>query len=358
MRVLVCDDSAIMRRVIREILESEPGIEVPAVARNGEECLELARQLKPDLITLDIEMPVMNGLAALTRIMAEVPTNVIMVSSLTVEGSRESMKALRLGAVDVVAKDHSNFTSNAEALKQQILERVRALGDAQAPKAVCVRSTSRPPAIAARCAGDDQHKLPRITSPVGLTVIGSSTGGPPIVEHVLSRVPAGTKNAIVVAQHMPKVFTQSMAHHLDEVLDVPVVHLDPGVSVEPGRIHIAPGGLNTHIRTRTSGRYAVRIDREPQSTIYYPSATELFTSAAAVAGHNTLAVVLTGMGADGAQGVRAVLDAGGNAVSQDEVSSVVYGMPKAAAENGAHTATPDQIRDLIAKISASARAAA
>ena len=361
MRVLMCDDSAVMRRVIRGILESEPGLEVVGVARNGKECVDLACSLEPDLITLDIEMPVMDGLTALRQIMSRCPTTVLMISSLTIEGSRESLRALQMGAADVVAKDHANFTANAGDLSEQILARVRALADSPRPASMRrarlagkdpVASATAPPANLRRAA------VPAVAGKVKLTVIGASTGGPPVVERVLSGVPPETENAIVVAQHMPPVFTKSMAGHLNDVLSVPVVHLDPGVSVEPGRIHIAPGGLNTHIRARAGSRYTVRIDREPACTVYFPSATELFLSAASVAGAEAFGIMLTGMGTDGEDGVRALVKAGGTVVAQREDSCVVYGMPKAAVDARATPLHPDDIRMLLTRVCSSSAAAA
>ncbi len=367
MRVLVCDDSAVMRRVIRGILESEPGVEIVGVAHNGEQCVELAKRHRPDIITLDIEMPKMDGLTALRHVMAEAPARVIMVSSLTTDGSRESMKALSLGAADVVAKDHSNYTNNPEQLKEDIVSRVRALSGSRRPGAIAIDASEKASrsgstiGVVARSASPAKPpaELASVTpATVSLIVIGSSTGGPPVLEHILRSVSAENNKLIVVAQHMPLLFTKSMASRLNEVCGCTVEHLDPGTRLEPGRVYIAPGGMNTHLK-RAGGRWSARIDRLPAETVYFPSATALFSSAAQASGASALGIVLTGMGEDGGKGVAEMKAARGHVVAQSEDTCVVYGMPKAAMSNGADAALdPDGIAALLARVTAGNRAAA
>lgn len=320
-RVVVVDDSAFMRKAVSSMLADDPEIEVVGIARNGAEGLEMARTLKPDAMTMDIEMPEMDGLTALQRIMAECPTNVVMLSSLTTQGSHAALTALSYGAADVLAKDQSHISINIVKIKEDLNRRIKALG-----RSVTPRRRPRPPAPVVRAEALSPARLEMVC-------IGSSTGGPPVVERVLREVPAGFPVPIVVAQHMPEVFTKSMSERLANVCKVPVVHLEQGTTLMPGRVHICPGGQNTHIK-RIGGRFSVTINREPSSTIYYPSADALLFSAATSCGAGTLAIILTGMGEDGVKGAAALKQAGGVILGQSAETCVVYGMPRAVYEKG------------------------
>jgi len=364
MRVLICDDSAFMRRAIRSMLESDPEIEVVGVAHNGEQALDLVRRHSPDVVTMDIEMPVMDGLTALRRIMAEHPTHVVMVSSLTTAGSKAALDALRLGAADVFAKDHSTVSANIGEMRDDLVRRVRALAVARKPSP---RTSPAKPAggsttrAAARVGPAKTETIPDVrAADVDLVVIGSSTGGPPVVERVLKAIPVGSRVPIVVAQHMPRMFTESMAARLDQLCSVKVVHLQPGMPLEPGAIHVAPGGENTHLKRSSSGRLTVRIDREPEGTLYFPSVDALFRSAAEAIGRKAFGVVLTGMGEDGGVGAAELARRGGKVVAQEESSCVVYGMPKAVVSRNAAIASlsPQGIAELLSRICGAARQAA
>jgi two-component system chemotaxis response regulator CheB len=320
-RVVVVDDSAFMRKAVSSMLADDPEIEVVGVARNGAEGLEMARALRPDAMTMDIEMPEMDGLTALQRIMAECPTNVLMLSSLTSEGSHAALTALSYGAADVLAKDQSHVSINIVKIKEDLNRRIKTLG-----RNVTPRKRPKPAQAPVRPASLAPARL-------DLVCIGSSTGGPPIVERVLREVPAGFPAPIVVAQHMPEVFTKSMSERLANVCRVPVVHIEPGMTLTPGRVHICPGGQNTHVK-RIGGRMTVTINREPASTIYYPSADALLFSAATACGANTLAIILTGMGEDGVKGAASLKQSGGIILGQSAETCVVYGMPRAVYEKG------------------------
>lgn len=356
-RVLVCDDSAFMRKILREALEQTSGIEVVGAARDGLKAVEMARQLKPDVITLDIEMPNLDGLGALEQIMQFKPApRVIMFSSLTVEGSDAAIRALALGAADVLAKDAGNMNATAGA-RNELVERVRAL----APQAVgpghmaTAPSLARVPGPAAssRASNPELHAF----NPQ-LIVIGSSTGGPSIVEAICKAVPAGSAAPIVIAQHMPQLFTKSLAERINQYCAATVRHAADGDTLVAGSIYICPGGHNTHILNR-SGAWTLRVDRNPPDTVYWPSVDVLFNSAARL-GVPTLGVVLSGMGEDGGLGALDIVNAGGLVATQAAETCVVYGMPKAVVDRGASAAamSPDELARLVASAARRATIAA
>lgn len=343
--VLVCDDSTFMRRAITTMLSSDPKVNVVDTAKNGREAVELAMKHRPDVITLDVEMPEMDGLTALREIMAKCPTSVIMLSSLTTEGSRAAMQALRLGAADVLAKDQSQISTKIMSLQNDLLSRVHALAESKPVRSAPVKR--------------ETGTLNFRPGQFDLVVIGSSTGGPPVLEKILTRVPAGSKVPIVVAQHMPCVFTKSMAERLNTQCGVPVRHGDDKMPIEPGAVHIAPGGMNTHLR-KAGSRLTMHVSRDPEGTVYYPSANVLFQTAAETCGKRVLAIVLTGMGDDGVRGARVLADAGGVILAQSAETCVVYGMPKAVTQSALATESlsPEQIGDVLARVTGAASRAA
>lgn len=339
-RVLITDDSAFMRRAIRQMLEEEPDIEVVAVAHDGKMAIEYAKQHQPDVVTLDIEMPVMDGLTALRHITRACPTQVLMISSLTTEGSTASLQALRMGAADVIAKEHSTCAANILEIKGQLVQRVRELAKSRKPKLNKPTITTPSHAIPTLRAADYQ-----------LVAIGSSTGGPPALEKVLTPLPADFPQPIVVAQHMPLVFTQSMTKRLNDVCAMKVVHADHGTPIIPGQIHIAPGGQHLHLQ-KIGGRMSANVNDQPATASYKPSVTALFESCAKVTGRGTLGIVLTGIGDDGCEGAKALHKLGATLIAQDEASSVVYGMPRAIAEAGiaSHQIDPDAIGQALQRM--------
>lgn len=344
-RVLVVDDSAFMRKAIASLLQKGPGIEVIDTARNGIEAIEKARTLRPDLVTLDVEMPEMDGITALRQIKRVCSARVIMISSLTTEGSQVTLKALALGADDFLAKAAST-TTQIYSLGPELIEKVQALTSGRTPL------TAPPPRRTA---------TPRLrANDYDLLVIGSSTGGPPILEKIITSLPADFALPVVIAQHMPELFTRSMADRLDALSPLKVLHAEQGAPIDIGQVHVAPGGRHTKVRRRVGGLgLRIEIGDEPRSATYRPSVDELFATSAAVAGRRVLAVVLTGMGADGLEGGKLLHAAGGTLLAQDEASCVVYGMPKAVTQAGitAATLTPDEMAAVLRSLVRSARAA-
>ncbi len=349
MRVLVTDDSAFMRRAVTTMLSADPDIEVVGTAHNGKEAVELAKKLKPDVITLDIEMPEMDGLTALRHIMRTAPTQVLMLSSLTTEGSTASLQALKLGAADVLAKDQSQFSMNMSKLQTKLITTVKALAESNPH-----RKTASP-------------KTPTIKSVTpsyrptqfDLICIGSSTGGPPVLETILAALPATTRPPIVVAQHMPEIFTRSMAERLDKMCALGVKHVEEREIVESGYIYLARGGKHMHIHKLSSGKLEARIGTEPADAVYRPSVDALFSSAAKATAARTIAVVLTGIGADGLKGGQELHKIGGTILAQNQETCVVYGMPKSVPEAGitAASLSPTDIGKALATLAATAAAA-
>lgn len=331
MRVLIVDDSAFMRKAISTMLSEDPSIEIVGQATNGREGLEMAHKLRPNVITMDIEMPQMDGLTALRRIMAECPTNVMMLSSLTTEGSRAAMTAHEYGAADVMAKDASQVSIDIINIKADLIARVKAIGERVIRPGMVPRASS--------------HRPSYKPGQFDLVCIGSSTGGPPVVEKILTALPSTFTTPIVVAQHMPELFTRSMAERLGSHCKIRVVHAEDGMEVAPGTIHIAPGGKNTHIQRVAGARLRLRINREPANTIYWPSVDVLLGSAAQACAKKTLGIVLTGIGEDGLRGARPLAAAGGTVIAQSAETCVVYGMPKAVTQAAIASASlsPDEI---------------
>ncbi len=343
MRVLVVDDSAFMRKAITTMLGEDSSIDVIGTARNGREAVEMAERLQPDVITLDIEMPEMDGLTALRKIMQRCPTQVIMVSSLTTEGSHATLTALKLGAADFLAKDQSQVSLAVVNLRDELLTKVKALGASSTARRL------RPAPIR-----EAAHAPPSFRpGQFDLICIGSSTGGPPVLENVLPEAPANISAPIIVAQHMPEVFTRSMAERLADMCKVPVVHAENGQDVEPRTIYVAPGGRNVHVEKVGLTKRRLLVNDKPAGAIYRPSVDALFASAAKAVGARCLAIVFTGIGEDGKQGAGMLVNAGGTVLAQSEETCVVYGMPKAVTQAGLAKASlsPQQIAKVLVGLS-------
>lgn len=323
-RVLCVDDSALVRSLMTEIIDSHPDMEVVAVAPDPLVARELIKQHNPDVLTLDVEMPRMDGLDFLERLMRLRPMPVVMVSSLTERNSEVTLRALELGAVDFVTKPRLGLRDGLLEYSDLIADKIRAAAS----------SRPRP-----RVATQDETAAPRrlktlFSTTEKLIVIGASTGGTEAIRQVLEPMPANAP-AILITQHMPAGFTRSFVQRLDGLCDVQVHEAEDGQRVLPGHVYLAPGGVAHMKLARSGANYVVRLDPSEPVNRHRPSVDVLFNSVAQVAGKNAVGVILTGMGKDGAQGLLAMKEAGAQTFAQDEASCVVFGMPREALLIGA-----------------------
>ena len=340
-KVLVVDDSGFFRRRVSEMLESDPQIEVIGTAENGQQAIDQVAALKPDVVTMDIEMPVMDGITAVRKIMASTPTPVIMFSSLTTDGARATLDALDAGAVDFLPKRFEDISKDREEARRTLCQRVRQLGLGGVPRPAPAPSAA--PAVAPTAApGSTTVTKPAAapplatrssSSPFKLVVIGTSTGGPVALQAVLTALPADFPLPILLVQHMPESFTPAFAARLDALCKIKVRHAADGDEPQPGTAYLAPGGHQMHVE-KNGGKLVIHVsDGRPDMT-YKPCVDLTFGSVARVYPDSVLAVVLTGMGADGREGARMLHKGGSEIWAQDEATSVVYGMPAAVAEAG------------------------
>jgi len=321
-RVLCVDDSALVRSLMVEILNSQPDMEVVATAPDPLVARELIKQHNPDVLTLDVEMPRMDGLDFLDRLMRLRPMPVVMVSSLTERGSEVTLRALELGAVDFVTKPKLGLRDGLMEYSDLIADKIRAAALSRPRQAA--RHQPRPAMLSARPFSTTEK----------LVMIGASTGGTEAIRQVLEPLPPNSP-AIMITQHMPAGFTRSFVQRLDNLCAVQVHEAEDGQRVLPGHVYLAPGGV-AHMRLARSGaNYVVQLDYGEPVNRHRPSVDVLFHSAAEVAGRNAVGVLLTGMGKDGAQGMLAMKQAGAITFAQDEASCVVFGMPREALHIGA-----------------------
>ncbi len=341
-KVLIVDDSAFMRKSISSMLEKDPDITVVGMASNGEEALKLIPQLDPDVITLDVEMPKMDGLTALKHIMAEMPRPVLMVSSLTSEGAETTLKAMDAGALDFIPKPASNVSLAIVNIEQELRDKVKAVARrrpfmrprpaAHSAPAGRTSSSALPSRPSAQPVSSIPRVVPNLARPVrDIVAIGVSTGGPPAVQKVLAAFPENFPVPILIAQHMPAAFTGPFARRLDGLCAISVKEAENGEKLRPGTAYVSPGGKHIRLESRT-GILSVSVSEEPKEALYKPSANVLMESVGNALGRRALGVILTGMGSDGLEGVKVLKQKGGRALAQTESSCVVYGMPKAIVE--------------------------
>lgn len=336
-RVLIVDDSALVRQLLSEIVNAEPDMVAVGAAPDPYVAREMIRGLDPDVVTLDVEMPRMDGLTFLERLMRLRPTRVLMLSSLTERGSEATLQALELGAIDFVAKPKVSIADGLREFRDVIADKIRAVARAQ-PKRLALRGTP-----------DAARPVPTrigLASTEKLIFIGASTGGTEAIKEVLLGMPPDAP-AILIVQHMPEGFTRSFAQRLDHLCQIRVKEAEHGERVMPGHAYIAPG--HSHLSLARSGaNYVAELDQGPPVNRHRPSVEVLFRSAAQHAGRNAIGIMLTGMGKDGAAGMLAMREAGSWNVAQDEASCVVFGMPKEAIAAGAvHEVVP--LRDIAEK---------
>ncbi len=325
-RVLVVDDSALMRRLIPIILEKDRDIEVVGTAVDGFFALKKAEKYRPDVITLDLDMPCMDGLTALRQIVGSHKIPVVVVSSMTTKGAVLTMQAFELGAVEVVAKPQDAISIHIREIAEELISKVVA-----ASKSSPAKLLPAPPHDADFARKADPAPERRIAEKV--VAIGISTGGPNALTRMLPEIPGDFPAALLVVQHMPHGFTEVFASRLNKICRAEVREAKDGDLVVPGKILIAPGGMHMKIKRTPAGAIAVLSGRPPING-HRPSAEALFLSVAAEYGPQSVGVIMTGMGEDGAEGIGRIRAAGGRTIAQDEKSSVVFGMPKAAIERG------------------------
>jgi two-component system chemotaxis response regulator CheB len=325
-KVLVVDDSAFMRKIVTDILNESNDFEVVDTARNGQEAIDKIQKFKPDVVTLDIEMPLMDGLTALEIIMSKHPVPVLMLSSLTQEGAEATIRALDLGAVDFITKPSSLFKITTDDVKKELLEKVRIASHvklkAQVPISPMKPRTTVSPTVTPRSRSqtDSFRKL---------VAIGTSTGGPRALQSVLPKIPADIDAGIVVVQHMPVGFTKSLADRLNQLSEIQVTEAIDGEQIKAGCAYIAPGDRHLRVIQR-SGYFYISLGTDGLVTGHKPSVDAMMESIADLNISNVIAVIMTGMGSDGAKGVKRIKDNKGYVIAQDEESCVVYGMPKSA----------------------------
>lgn len=319
-RVLIVDDSATARAVLREILETDPAIEVVATASDAYVARDKIVELKPDVVCLDVEMPRMDGITFLKRLMHYMPIPVVMVSSLTQNGAKTTLEALEAGAVDFVGKPHSHIYDGVETMREELLSKIKMASR------VRVRQRSLESIQQA-----NMTSLAETTNKI--LAIGASTGGTEALKDVLMGLPRNAPGTIIV-QHMPSNFTGPFAERLNGLCAMEVREAKNGDSITPGVVLIAPGDYHMVVR-RSGARYYVEIGSGEKVSGHRPSVDVLFNSVAKIAGANAIGVILTGMGGDGARGLLAMRNAGARTIGQDEASCIVYGMPKVAFDLGA-----------------------
>ena len=336
-RVLVVDDSAFMRKVISDIINKEDDMQVIDVARNGEEALKKIKELNPDVVTLDVEMPVMDGITALKSIMETDPISVVMLSSLTQSGAELTMKALHFGAVDFVPKPSGTISLDIAKVSEDIVRKVRVAALAR-PQ---VRKMRYGAAVSPGLAQPKVQEtlVPRIESRrlEKLVLIGTSTGGPKALHEVIPRLPGDLGAAILIVQHMPPGFTASLAQRLDGISRLKVKEAEHGEIVVPGTAYIAPGDRHLLVTPKQESGFrqlVVNLTLDPPVGGHRPSVDAMFESVAASFWGDIVAVIMTGMGQDGAKGVLSLKKKGAKVIAEDSSTCIVFGMPKAAIETG------------------------
>lgn len=348
--VVVIDDSAFMRKSLSLMLESDPDIKVVSTAKNGQEGYDVVKNLKPDIVTLDIEMPVMDGLTALKKIMTDCPTSVIMVSSLTTEGAEATIKALELGAVDFIPKEMSYVNINITKIKEDLISKVKEIVKQKQLSERLKRLRSLTKTSQAPAAVATQQELPR--AGYRAVALGISTGGPLSLQKVLPMLSDKIRVPIFIVQHMPPKFTKSLADRLNSMCGLNVKEAENGETVQEGFIYIAPGGFHMKLKKLSLASAVIEITPEPNNTLHRPSVDVMINSVVDYYGKSTLGVIMTGMGKDGLEAIKNLKSLGGHCLAQDEQTCVVYGMPKAIVENGlADSVLPlEKIPEMINKV--------
>ena len=332
---MVVDDSVVVRGLIVRALESDPSIEISGSVGNGKLAVERLARHPADVVVLDIEMPVMDGLTALPKLLAVDPKlRVLMASTLTLRNAEISMKAMQLGAADYIPKPTAvREISGGDNFKRSLVEKVLSLGQARLAqdRRAPVLSPAAPK-VPSLLSGPVALRRPGTTIP-DILAVGSSTGGPPALLKLFAALKNKIKLPVLLTQHMPPTFTRILAQHIEKTTGWKACEAEDGMAVEPGRVHVAPGDYHMCVERTPSGA-VLRVNQEAPENFCRPSVDVMLRSVAKVYGANSLVVILTGMGSDGLAGARPIVEAGGTVISQDEDTSVVWGMPGAVAKDG------------------------
>lgn len=330
-RAVVVDDSAFMRKSISIMLSSDQSIEIIGTARDGLEGYNMVKELKPDIVTMDIEMPRMDGLTALKKIMDDCPTSVIMVSSLTTEGAEATIKALELGAVDFIPKELSFVSINIVNIKEELIRKVKEIVKQKSLRDRLKRIQGTLKTAPSSAAATAHSTLPKIG--YRAIALGISTGGPMSLQKVIPVLSKSINVPIFIVQHMPPKFTKSLADRLNSISELEVKEAEHNETIRNGVVYFAPGGF--HMTVKRAGMGAViDISENPKETLHRPSVDVMMSSVVNFYGKQTLGIIMTGMGKDGYEGIKQLKGLGGYTLAQDEASCVVYGMPKAIVDAG------------------------
>ena len=347
-------DSAFMRMALRNVVEADSHIKVIGTARNGEEALEKIRSDHPDIVTMDIEMPVMDGLTAVKRIMMENPVPVIMVSALTEEGADATFTALDSGAVDFVPKSVGKIGSNGygkvgELLRKKIKAIVMRNRLKHVVESVKDGLAGKGPKPHYRKPANDVEFKEEMIGMCDLVTIGVSTGGPIALNRILPRLPEVFKGSVFIVQHMPPTFTASFARRLNSITRIPVKEAEQGELMESGHVYIAPGGVHLRMKQEPSHGIRFQLQEEPSDSLFVPSIDVMMKSAVKAVTTPILGVIMTGMGRDGVEGMSAIKEKGGITIVQNEASCVVYGMPRVCVDRGIvdHIVALDGLPDML-----------
>lgn len=330
-KVLVVDDSAFMRKSLSLLLESDPKIKVIGSASDGIIALDKIKQLKPDVVTLDIEMPNMDGITALKKIMRECPTPVLMVSSLTSEGAEITLRALELGAVDFIPKELSFVSVAITGIKEELISKVKSIFKNK--DVMSKLSSINPVAIKAKEVQHSQSKKLPVMNYKALA-IGISTGGPISLQKVIPSLSNNISIPVFVVQHMPPKFTASLADRLNNLSSLTVKEAEDNELVKNGVVYIAPGGFHMGLKKDGPNNVTIKISEQPDNVLHRPSVDVMLSSLQEIYGKYLLSVIMTGMGKDGLEGIKKLKEIGGHCIAQDKNSCVVYGMPRAIIDNG------------------------
>jgi two-component system, chemotaxis family, protein-glutamate methylesterase/glutaminase len=328
-KVLVVDDSAFMRKVISDILTSDEGIEVIDTARDGKEALAKGKELKPDVVTLDVEMPVMDGLSCLREMLRTEQVSVIMLSSLTVEGAKATLQALEDGAIDFITKPSNIFDIKGEEKQHELIEKVKMAKSIRKPRKESSRTASGGTAV--RQADSSFQAI----NGRYIVAIGTSTGGPKALQSVIPLIPGNVPAAFLVVQHMPPGFTKSLADRLNGMSEVTVKEAEDGETVKDGYVYVAPGDYHMLVE-KSEGSLKIRLSQSPPAGGHRPAVNVMMESLSNTGLKNIIGVIMTGMGGDGSEGIKLLktINQAYN-IAQDEKTCVVYGMPKVAVQTGA-----------------------